>query len=302
LDAPAAAHVIAPVEGASDAGHTKSRRAALFGATRLSGGSMVCFYADEDRSRPAAAIEHRLELTEGVEALHARLTLDPKFVDNTYGETALGWDAGATDGKKTPKQRSFDQLVGSDHAVLRMLDQQAETTLELKLDYISQHAGAPSGYSSLGVLGGDGTMLLGDTSFVLATSTSLDRNLNDVEPDDYLVSSPATDADYTPNAAVPDWDFHAVYDVWVDLDAFESGFGDAHVDFIHASPSKIGVNTVAVVRDRCPPEWECELSGGCQEDDPPGDGGGELSECTSDAECANGELCWAFACQPVFLQ
>jgi hypothetical protein len=266
---------------------------ALFGAQRLPGASMVCFYTEEDGAQPAAAIEHRLEITEGSESLHARLTLDPRFVDNTYGENAIGWSV--EEKGKGGKARELKQLIGSDHATLRMLDKSANTALEFKVDYISEADDSSSGYRSLGVLGGDGKMVTGDESHVLAASTSLDRNFNELGYQDYFVSSPATDADYTPNPAAPDWEFHVAYDVWVDLKAFDTGFGDAHVDFIHASPSKTGENTVTVTRDRCPPDWECEMDGSCGEEPPPG-------ECQSDADCAGDELCWAFECEPVLLQ
>jgi len=262
----------------------------VFGAQRLEGSTLVCFYTAEDDKNPAAMIEHRLELTEGVDTLHARLTLDPNFVDNTYGDNAIGWQ-GASMGKK-PKARAFDQLVGSDHAVLRMLDAKGQTALELKFDYISKDESVTSGYSTLGVLGGDGAMISGDASLVLDTQTSLDRNFNERGYIDFFESSPATDAMYAANPAAPDWEYHVVYDAWVSLGAFEGGFGDAHVDFIHASPSKTGSNTEIVVRKHCPPEVECAAPDTCNE--PP-------SGCQYDSDCPDGELCFAFECKPVVI-
>ena len=59
-------------------------------------------------------------------------------------------------------------------------------------------------------------------------NTSISRNFNERGYGTYTVDSPATDADYTPNAAAPDWDFRVVYEAWIDVDAFgASGFGDA---------------------------------------------------------------------------
>jgi hypothetical protein len=50
--------------------------------------------------------------------------------------------------------------------------------LEFRIDYISASASAPSGYASLGVLGGEGRIVSGTGSWVLEATTSLDINLN----------------------------------------------------------------------------------------------------------------------------
>jgi hypothetical protein len=47
-----------------------------------------------------------------------------------------------------------------------------------------------------------------------------------------------------------------VYELWVDAEAFgDSGFGEASIESVHASPSKLGENTVPVTPEPCPPEW-----------------------------------------------
>jgi hypothetical protein len=106
---------------------------------------------------------------------------------------------------------------------------------------------------------------VGSATDVVAASTSLDRNLNACMLGSYLEDSPATDADYTPNASAGAWDYRVVYDVWVKRASFgDVGFGNAIVDFVHASPSKAGENTVTVTPDECPPEWPyCQDPDGC---------------------------------------
>src|SRR6185369_9498689 len=51
-----------------------------------------CFFSAADSKNPAATLEQVLECSEGKDAIHLRLTFDPSFVDNTYGENAIGWD------------------------------------------------------------------------------------------------------------------------------------------------------------------------------------------------------------------
>jgi hypothetical protein len=102
-------------------------------------------------------------------------------------------------------------------------------------------------------------MLVGDASTILASATSIDRNLNGCGycksaacGGDCTIDSPATDAKYTPNAAAPNWDYRVVYEVWVSAAAFAGkGFGGASISFVHASPSKASTNTVTVVPRPC---------------------------------------------------
>jgi hypothetical protein len=107
-------------------------------------------------------------------------------------------------------------------------------------------------------------MLTGDAKYVLAATTSLDRDLNGCGycksaacGGDCTVDSPATDAAYTPNAAAPAWDYRVIYEVWLDAAVFGGkGFGGASITFVHASPSKASSNTVSVTPRPC---------GGCPE-------------------------------------
>ncbi len=173
--------------------------------------------------------------------VNIRVTYSKNFVDNTYGTTAISW----------PNGHTFNNLVGSDKLQLALFDALNTKKMELIVDYISASASAPSGYACLGVTGGEGSMLLGNASDVLYTSTSLDRNLNDFG---YVLTtnSPATDQMYTPNPIYPLW----IYDVWYEVDVRLSvfgngGFGKANFLNIHASPSKTGNNTEPVSEINC---------------------------------------------------
>lgn len=231
----------------------------------------LCFSGSLDATptNPTAVIEQVIEEEDGREVVHLRVTFDPSFVDNTYGAGACcGWpDAGvepamtpgggkAESDKAGKAGHTFRDLVGSDHLELLMTDGAGDTVMHFKLDYVSEDAAAPCGYRSQGIRGGEGKMLVGDPSAVLAATTSLDRNLNGCGYC-YVVDSPATDASYTPNPEAPDWDYRVVYEVWLDLAAFGgAGFGQAYIENVHASPSKLASNTVEVEGDPCPPEWD----------------------------------------------
>ncbi len=214
----------------------------------MPGGHTDCFYPSggASPSAPAATAEYTLEAFNGAQVLHVRLTFTPTFVDNSYGTTAVGWSKG----------HAFSELVGSDHAELTFLDTAGAEKLHFKMDYISKSATAPSGYACLGVTGGEGRMILGDASSVVRTSTSLDKNLNDRGYGSFIVDSPATSASYAPSASAPAWDYRVIYEAWIKNDAFgAAGFGSVQLAFVHASPSKLGTNTLPVSKGTCPPDW-----------------------------------------------
>jgi hypothetical protein len=248
---------------------------------------LICFY-DERNTTPAATVEWIVETSDADDDLiHVRLTLNPDFVDNTYGAYAIGWNergpkgpggmampAGAMGpgamgpgGPGGKAAHSFKDLLGSDHAEFKLSDADGELVLHFKQDYISEDADAPSGYATLGVSGGDGRFLAGDPAALFAFSTSLERNLNACALDTFVIDSPATDSLFTPVAGAEAWDYRVVYDVWVHEAAFGSaGFGKASVDFVHASPSKTGGASSTVVEEDCPPDWRryCNDPGGCE--------------------------------------
>ncbi len=207
------------------------------------------------------------------------LAIDKDFVDNTYGSNAIGWPSG----------HSFGNLTGSDHAQFQGLDANGALVLDLKLDYLTSTNVAPvppSGYASLGVTGGEGQVNTGNEADITAWGTSLDYNLNDTGycaggscnslGTDLEVNSPATDSLYTPNPTYPDWIFDVIYEVQVNKSAFgAAGFGAMDVPYIHASPSKLGTNTIYAEPAPCPAQigdtvWHDVNRNGTQDAGEPG--------------------------------
>ena len=219
---------------------------------------------DDPSSTPAATIEYLHEMAGGKDYYRFRITFDPAFVDNTYGVNAIGW---------VQKGHTFKDLVGSDHAELSLFDGSSALVSMFDIDYITANAASACLYGALGVSGGEGKMLVGDAKYVLASTSSEDRNLNGCGyckssacGGDCTVDSPVTDAKYTPNAAAPNWDYRVVYEVWMDAAVFGGkGFGGAAITFVHASPSKASSNTVTVTPKPCGggcPEGEARFAAG----------------------------------------
>ena len=216
----------------------------------------ICFYGPITTTTTttpaphAATIEYLHEKAGGQEYYRFRVTFDPAFVDNTYGGNAIGWPQ---------KGHTFKDLVGSDHAELSLFDGGLKLASMFDLDYITANSASTCGYCALGVSGGEGRMLTGDSKYILGSTTSIDRDLNGCGycksaacGGDCTVDSPVTDANYTPNSAAPNWDYRVVYEVWVDAAVFAgNGFGGASITFVHASPSKASSNTVNVTPRPC---------------------------------------------------
>jgi hypothetical protein len=214
----------------------------------LPGGLVLCFYSSGTGDIPAATMEYALEVMEGLDVVHARLTFSPDFVDNSYGQNAIGWE-----GHK--RGHVFQDLTRSDHAELIFSDKRGGEVLRFKQDYLSEAPSAASGFANLG-LGGDGALISGKASWITATMTSIDRNLNERGYAAYAVDSPATGASYSASAEAPDWDYRVVYEAWVDKAAFGSvGFGDVYLESVHASPSKLPTDTLEVYPAPCPTSW-----------------------------------------------
>jgi hypothetical protein len=167
--------------------------------------------------------------------------------DNSYGVNAVGWPSGHT----------FGNLVGSDQAVFEFRDSKGNVVLAFDVDYISLKTGTPSGYDSLGVLGGEGNMNVGSASHVLFATSSLAQNLNTqgfclggnctVAGVNLLANSPPTvsSSSYTLPAGSPfaNWNFTNSYIVKVGAAAFETidpgaVFGTVVVTDQHNSPAK----------------------------------------------------------------
>lgn len=235
--------------------------------TQVIGSATTCFYGDTPNPDvPAATIEQVIEVVNGKKVVHIRITFNPTFVDNSYGENAVGWGPPMTmpapkpmpGMPKPPKSgHTFRDLLGSDHIELELFNGEQTVSFQADVDYVSEDPSSPCGYGTLGVTGGEGKMIVGSASSVLAAASSLDRNLNGCG---YCLpeSSPATDENYTPSADAPKWDYRVVYELWIDAEVFgASGFGYAVIREVHASPSKIpGTNTVTVTPKPCPPGWD----------------------------------------------
>jgi hypothetical protein len=72
------------------------------GAMQVTGPDQItCYYSSAVPGTPMAFLEQVVEVAEGQGLIHVRLTMNPAFVDNTYGTTAIGWgstEAGAAPG------------------------------------------------------------------------------------------------------------------------------------------------------------------------------------------------------------
>jgi hypothetical protein len=181
--------------------------------------------------------------------------------DNTYGTNAIGWGS---------KGHKFGDLVGSDKGEFDLTNGAGQTFI-YTLDYLTASKTAPSGYASLGVAGGDGSVgksglkgakgtFGGQVSDVLAWGTSLDYNLNHLGYSSFTTNSPATtpvlNPDGTINYSQPyadpanasGWVYNIEYEVEISASAFgPSGFAGVTVPFAHDSPSKFGQNEIIVV-------------------------------------------------------
>lgn len=278
-----------------------------------------CFYGETSLGRvPLSRIVHAFTTTEVDERLDVAIAFNRDFVDLSYGQNAVGWQS-SKKGK-----HSFKDLVGSDHTEVVLHDAEGAVAFQMKLDLVSASDAAASGYASMGPLGGDGRMITGSAADVIAFGSSLDDNLN-ARGHVLLEDSPATNAEYAANDAYPDWNFYVEYRVSLSLAAFgDAGFGRAHMEMVHASPSKLGENTVTVTEEGCPdPGSEGDPFAPCANAtclDGPGEGGegGESGDgtpdpgdekdppsnppgaCTSQVDCGAGELCSAGTCVPGF--
>lgn len=190
-------------------------------------------------------------------AVYMVLAIDKDFVDNTYGANAINWPSGHT----------FGNLTGSDHAQFYGYDANDTEVLDFRLDYLTSTtvtAQRPSGYASLGVAGGEGDITPNNPALVPEWGTSLDYSLNQlgycsggncaILGTDLEVDSPATDEFYTPNPTYPNWIFDVIYEAKISMAAFPGGFGSIEVPYIHASPSKLGTNTIYAEPGICPGE------------------------------------------------
>ncbi|MGE4132365.1 MAG: hypothetical protein AB7F86_12055 [Bdellovibrionales bacterium] len=172
-----------------------------------------------------------------------RVVFPREFVDNTYGANSIGWPVN--------RGHTLKDLLGSDHVELALYDKADQLVLQAKLDYITEDKNTGK-MDTLGVDGGDGKLLVGDRSNVVAIKTSLATNFNEFG---YVLTtdSPATDAMYSVNPSYPNWIYHVWYEITLKASAFApgGGIGKVLIPSIHASPSKIGINTCVVEPGVC---------------------------------------------------
>lgn len=221
--------------------------------------SAQCFFGrtSSGQTLPLSRIVRELVATDLGTVVQVSVVFNREFVDNTYGKNAIGWTG--------RKGHSFKDLVGSDHVELGFLDSAGAEKLRAKVDYLSTSADWNTGYGNLGVVGGDGKVLVGSASDIVSSGSSMADNLN-VFGYVLTTDSPLTDERYSPNREYPDWNFWVEYRVTVKGSAFGAeGFGKVNMQFVHASPSKFEkANTVEVFPDACP----SPSSGSAGEPDP----------------------------------
>jgi hypothetical protein len=167
--------------------------------------------------------------------------------DNRYGTNATvatGWKNG----------HKFSDLTGSDEADFRFSDGNGKVVLEFQVDYISAATSAkfgdgvtinyPSGFGTLGPLGGDGKMIVGASSNVLSAHTTLSDTINQPQfVSGFTINSPPETSPLSNVSVPPGWDYTDGFYVKVSKNAFgAAGFSKVTIPYVHNSPSKNGVN------------------------------------------------------------
>ncbi|HPI29434.1 MAG TPA: HYR domain-containing protein [Bacteroidales bacterium] len=225
-----------------DANVTLMANASTYSCPTPSDTNQLCFESPTNPSMVNAAIKWTRWTFNDDNTITIRTTFSKEFVDNTYGENAIGWGS---------RGHTFSNLLGSDKLALALYDKDNSMKMQFYMDYFTASTGSPSGYKCLGVTGGEGSMVMGNVSDIISVTTSLDKNFNEYG---YVLplSSPATDANYTPNPSYPNWDYDVWYEVTIKESAFgAAGFGKPDITYIHASPSKTGNNSEDVVPVNC---------------------------------------------------
>lgn len=148
-------------------------------------------------------------------------------VDNTYG-------VNSSPGYPRQGEHWFKDLVNSDHARFVLKNGAGQTVMDFYVDYLSASNNYPSGYGTLGVTGGDGSISVGSASNIASVTTTMTTNLNQSPAFyGYTVDSPAPEANF------PIWDYVDGYTVVIKKAAFgASGFGSVSSPDVHNSPAK----------------------------------------------------------------
>jgi hypothetical protein len=145
--------------------------------------------------------------------------------DNTYGagSVAYGW--------KANRPHRFSDLVNSDQVTFSVKDGTGKEVLRFQQDYISKISTGV--YRSLGPEGGDGKMIVGSATSIVAYGSSLEEN---------LAKAPfAGDPDYLIDSGDPaqGWDIYMRYWFVVNIPSF----GGVAVIDQHNSPPKSGAES-----------------------------------------------------------
>ena len=199
-----------------------------------------CFESTD--GNPDVGAQMSIDVQENANSVTLRTIYAKTFCDNTYGDNQIGWP---------DNNHTFDKLKGSDKLELTLYNGDGDVAIAFELDYLDDGQPTSSGYGTGGVTDGDGDMITGSESHILDVKTSLSENLNTFGYE-LFEDSPATDDNYTPNPAYPNWIFEVWYEVTIDLDAFgASGWGYPTITDFHASPSKTGNNSEPVEFAEC---------------------------------------------------
>ena len=165
---------------------------------------------------------------------------DNNFNDNTYG---TGSDIGWTSKGKTHK---FSDLTGSDKAGFLVTYSDGTTLAKFYQDYITwggtnteEGYAAFSGYQSLGISGGDGSFVSGNSAVLKDFDSTLETNMNQAGTASNGVAYKAM----TYNSPVNDskWTVINGYSFVIDKSAFTTkSFGGVSIFDQHNSPAKSG--------------------------------------------------------------
>jgi len=175
--------------------------------------------------------------------LYVNFTQPVSLVDNSYGNTAIGW------GRKVApsnKKHKFSHLINSDNARFTIFDNKQNVLFDFSMDYFSKDRKSSSKYSSQGVDGRDGKVYEGSEDSLLEWATSLDYNFNELG---YVLTknSPTLEESYyvTEGTSYPGWCYEVTYEFKIDGSLFEDyGFGGIIIPYVHDSTNKIGKNTI----------------------------------------------------------
>lgn len=161
------------------------------------------------------------------------------YNDNTYGTSS--------DPLWGSKGHTLNDLLGSDKGEFKFTDGKGNTVLDFFVDYVSQVKSTgpvtiapgltvsyPSGYGTLGVLGGDGSVVSGNAANIKYMDTTITDDLNNPE------FNPKTHPGVLANSPKsPDWNNVNGYTVIISAAAFgANGFGTAQVMNLHDSPAR----------------------------------------------------------------